>query len=266
MILDPVTNDNLRAQFNPPGSTLREAQMRMLEILLTVDAICRRHDIPYWLSSGTLIGAARHGGFVPWDDDVDIEMLLPDYLHFCDIAAKELPPHLKLQNSHTDPMFMLGFAKVRDTRQKIVSRDSRLDCNYSIHGFFIDIFPIVPSSSYLLHRISGKLAYWGMIAVNNRHGHTGGKFIRSVYDGFSGILQLINDAFQPVGAGSRLRHRFPSTFPKPRFYGDIFPLSEIEFEGHMLRAPGNIDRYLRRIYGDWTQLPDLNRLKAHTAL
>ena len=50
------------------------------------------------------------------------------------------------------------------------------------------------------------------------------------------------------------------------FYGDIFPLSEIEFEGHMLRAPGNIDRYLRRIYGDWTQLPDLNRLKAHTAL
>ena len=266
MTLDPATHEKLRARFNPPGSPLREAQMRMLDILLAVNDICRRHDIPYWLSSGTLIGAARHGGFIPWDDDVDLEMLLPDYLRFCTIAEKELPPHLKLQNSQTDSMFMLGFSKVRDTRRKIESLDNRLDGNYSIPGFFIDIFPMVPSSSFLLHRVSGKLAYWGMLAVNNRHNRLGGKLVRSAFNGLSKLLALINNIVQPITARSRLRHRYPSTFPLPRYREEIFPLGEIEFEGHLFMAPGNIDAYLGRLFGDWTRLPDLDRIKVHTIL
>ena len=68
-------------KFNPEGSLLRRQQMRMLDILLEVDKICKRHDIKYWLSSGTLIGALRHNGFIPWDDDLDIEMMRSDYLH-----------------------------------------------------------------------------------------------------------------------------------------------------------------------------------------
>ena len=79
MTLDPAIESSLRARFNPPGSALRQAQLKMLDILVEVDRICRRNNISYWLSSGTLIGAARHGGFIPWDDDIDIEMLLPDY-------------------------------------------------------------------------------------------------------------------------------------------------------------------------------------------
>ena len=65
-------------RFNPEGSVLRLHQMKMLRILEFVDRVCRKHGIRYWLSSGTLLGAVRHGGFIPWDDDMDIEMLLTE--------------------------------------------------------------------------------------------------------------------------------------------------------------------------------------------
>ena len=71
--------EELRSRFNPEGSLLRRQQNRMTEILIEVDRICKKHHIQYWLSSGTLLGAVRHKGFIPWDDDMDIEMLRTDY-------------------------------------------------------------------------------------------------------------------------------------------------------------------------------------------
>ena len=82
---------SLRERFNPEGSILRRQQLRMLELLDAVDCICKKHNIPYWLSSGTLIGAARHNGFIPWDDDLDIEILRSDYLRLIKILPQELP-------------------------------------------------------------------------------------------------------------------------------------------------------------------------------
>ena len=73
----------------------------MLRILKVVDHICRRHQIPYWLCSGTLLGAVRHGGFIPWDDDLDIAMLREDYERFLAVAGCELPPDMFLQTKET---------------------------------------------------------------------------------------------------------------------------------------------------------------------
>ena len=74
-------------RFNPEGSVLRLHQMKMLRILEFVDRVCRKHGIRYWLSSGTLLGAVRHGGFIPWDDDLDIEMLYRDYKRLMEVYA-----------------------------------------------------------------------------------------------------------------------------------------------------------------------------------
>lgn len=266
MTVSPETQASLRRRFNPDGSPLRRLQMTMLDILTEIDGICRRNGIDYWLSSGTLIGAARHGGFIPWDDDLDIEMLAGDYRRFCQIASRELPPHLVLQNSSTDPMFLLGLAKIRDIRTNIRSTSRGLEQHYRFNGVFIDILPIEPSTSLILHRISGKIAYWGALAVNSFQGHPGSNAVRAVNRGANAILRGLNRFIQPLAPGRRLRHVFPSTFPKPRMSDEIFPLTEIEFEGHKFMAPANTDAYLRRIYGDWTALPDLTRLAAHTVL
>lgn len=255
MILSPDQHALLRSRYNPDGSPMRALQMRLLDILLEVDDICRRHNIPYWLSSGTLLGAARHGGFIPWDDDVDIEMLAPDYRRFCSVAPRELPPHLRLHNSGNDPMFMLGFSKVRDTRFNPESSDAILDGNLAISGYFIDVFSLEPSSSLLLHRASGKLAYWGMLAVNRSHSRPWGKIVRALYDGLTGVLRLINRASGALSSGQRLRHSFPSTFYKARLVAECLPLSTITFEGHNFPAPHDTDAYLRRLYGDWKALP-----------
>ncbi len=264
MIIDSETQGALRARFNPEGSRLRINQLRMLDILIEVDAVCRRHNIDYWLSSGTLIGAARHDGFIPWDDDLDIEMLLPDYQRFCEIAPREFPPHLVLHNSSNDPIFLLGLCKVRDSRFPVISADDKLEQHYRFNGLFIDILPLEPSTSFLLHRISGKTAYWSALMVNKAYGSNLIKAAMYSHKAVTGCLRLLNRILQPLHPGSRLRHVFPSTFPKPRFIEDIFPLSEIQFEGHSFRCPAKVDSYLRKIYGNWTSIPDLNRIIPHT--
>ena len=84
------SNEELRARFNPEGSQLWKHQQRMVELLLAFDAICKRHHIRYWLIGGTLIGAARHQGFIPWDDDMDVQMLREDYLKMIEILPREV--------------------------------------------------------------------------------------------------------------------------------------------------------------------------------
>ena len=84
--------DNYRQQ------SLREAQLKMLHILEDIDRICKTHNILYWIEGGTLLGAMRHGGFIPWDDDLDVSMMRKDYAKFLSVASKELPSTMFLQS------------------------------------------------------------------------------------------------------------------------------------------------------------------------
>lgn len=88
------------------NTTMRQAQLAMVRMLRIFHLIATRHNIRYWLSFGTLIGAARHKGFVPWDHDVDIEMPLEDYVKFFTVGSKELPNDIFFQNSKTDRNFL----------------------------------------------------------------------------------------------------------------------------------------------------------------
>ena len=73
---------------------LRACQLKQLAILEEIDHICKKHKIDYWLDGGTLLGAVRHGGFIPWDDDIDIAMRQEDLERFIAVAPGELPTHL----------------------------------------------------------------------------------------------------------------------------------------------------------------------------
>lgn len=142
----------LKEKYNPEGSTLWQMQCRMLEMLDAIDAICQKHNIPYWLSGGSMLGAVRHQGFIPWDDDLDIEMLYPDFLKLMEILPKELPENLALQWHTTDENYFFQFAKVRDKNSELFERNG-YDKVWKEHGIFIDIFPL-ESVPLWIHKLS----------------------------------------------------------------------------------------------------------------
>lgn len=122
-------------------STLREVQLCGLEILKAVVGVCEKHKITYYLCYGTLLGAVRHQGFIPWDNDIDIEMPVEDYKRFLKIAPVELPQDLFLQTYFLDPGYNEMFAKVR--RKGTTSLPVAWKKYHINLGIGIDIFPLV---------------------------------------------------------------------------------------------------------------------------
>jgi lipopolysaccharide cholinephosphotransferase len=258
-MIDKALQQSLRERFNPDGSTLRTHQLRLLEMLRFIDRVCRKYSIPYWLSSGTLIGAVRHGGFIPWDDDVDIEMLAPDVKRFIEVMEVLDSKDYAVQTSETDPAYIYPFAKLRDLHTVIDEADG-LDRQWKYRGRFIDIFSMEPSSSRRVFRLGSKLVgteaklmtkYPDNVCVKVLH-HL---LQKCVYP----FLRQLNRS----GRCDVLRHTIPNYFPKPRHSADIFPLGEVEFEGYKFMVPGDCDAYLRRIYGDYMRVPPIDKIQIH---
>ena len=119
---------------------LRRLQLTQLEILKVIDKVCREHDIPYSLYAGTLLGAVRHQGFIPWDDDLDICMSRANYNRFLEVWEQVQPEGYLLQNKENAPDFTPSFSKIR-------KKNTTFQLTYETHkkyhmGIFVDVFPI----------------------------------------------------------------------------------------------------------------------------
>jgi lipopolysaccharide cholinephosphotransferase len=250
------------SHYNPEGSTLRIAQLRMLEILKVVDAICTKHEIEYTLCCGSLLGAVRHGGFIPWDDDIDINVTRDDLAKLRKILPRELPSHLVYQDYFTDPYYPTPIAKVRE-------RDSYMyegPCTDKLKekGIFIDIIPIeeVPNLAW-----KAKLDYW--------YGHC----LRGIHhyvDTKDTILSWIVLPFAwGLTALTRLTNKFRRIDQLAHVYGfqaygalqkkDYYPIKRISFEGFQACVPNNPDAVLTALFGDYMQLPPEDKRRVHSS-
>lgn len=246
---------------------LRALQLRELEILQAIDTLCRRHQIPYWLDSGTLLGAVRHGGFIPWDDDVDICMPLSDIPRFIEVAERELPDDLFLQTTTSDPTVRTPYPKVRCRRSLIVEPADDFTLPYQ-KGLYVDIFPVIDYpriSPKLIRRLARGFGRANSI-LHRQHYYSWRSVAELFYFGFKRCcyqsLWWLSERLCGKGeycgtiiacSGNGNMHR----------RDQLYPLSSILFEGHNFPCPANSDAYLRDLFGDYMQLPPEEQRVGH---
>ena len=259
-----MNSEELRARYNPEGSLLRRQQMRMLDILLEVDRICKKHDIPYWLSSGTLIGAMRHDGFIPWDDDLDIEMMRKDYLRLMEVLPSELPEWLVLQNDETDPNYFYFYAKIRDRRSRMLEPNG-YDRLWQEQGIYIDIFPMEKHPIWMQKLSEKTVGHMYKIWRTSTNDTKAIRQVRRIFDLNNKILFPCLRALFPLFTfrSTLITSAMGIPFHNPRYLDEIFPLTTHVFEGHQLPVPHDADAHLRHLFGDYMKLPDLNKLAPH---
>lgn len=263
-MIDPKLQAELRERFNPDGSLLRRHQLRMLEMLIYIDGICKENNIPYWLSSGTCLGAVRHEGFIPWDDDVDIEMLKSDYPRFKQMMEKDSNINIVFQTHDSDSEYFAPYGKIRDLNS-IIEEGNCHDRYYKYRGVYIDVFVIEPSVSRIIARVSGSMQNRLQYPLSKIQNRTLRKvatnsmylFLSKLVYPFLSLITCHRTESQ------RLRHIHGSGFVKPRYYEDLFPLTYISFEGCSLPVPRNYHHYLSAIYGDYMKIPEFSKIKIH---
>lgn len=117
---------------------IRPLQLRILEILLAVDKVCKEHNLRYYIMAGTMLGAVRHKGFIPWDDDLDIGMPRPDYDLLMSKSKEWLPSQYEAVCAENDTEYPLPFAKIQDAGTTLIER---MHLKY-LGGIYLDVFPL----------------------------------------------------------------------------------------------------------------------------
>lgn len=251
--------------YNGEGTILRRAQLRMLDILIEVDKICKRHHITYWLDGGTCLGAIRHKGFIPWDDDVDISVMRKDYKRLRKILKEELPDNMVFQDETTDKKFPSKLGKVRDRHSYFEEEEMKTPLKEQ--GIFIDIFLIERGHA----NVKAFVDFFYGRAFRRLRGHSGNRIeyiIALLMWPFACLLVSLARFFKFLLPSDLLIYGYGiSTLKKYQLHAsDFFPTKPILFEGREFMAPANPDAYLRRLYGDYMQIPPKDKRRVHARI
>lgn len=237
------------------NGTLRDIQLLYVELLRFVDNVCKKHEINYWLDGGTLLGAVRHGGFIPWDDDVDLTMLRKDYNKLLEVLPLEISKHHYFKENCGLTLLIEGqknyfsdFKSVYDVDDK----ESYLnDDNFSFLQIAwlkpyvkIDFFP----KDFLE---TEKISFFKKNYVSNKY-----KFNQKVKKGEYLFFKKLNEFNDKFGFVLNETPQFADSFdviplaPVRIFEtSKTFPLNKISFEGYEFNCPNDVDYYLSLIYG-----------------
>lgn len=263
---------------------LRRLQLVELSILEDVDRVCREHGIAYFLDSGTLLGALRHGGFIPWDDDIDIGMMRSDYNRFMSVAAEALGDKYVVSSCDLREDHAAMFAKVW-------LRDTKFSTNETVEagipqGIFVDIFPydtvcvdpakaskqvkrcrMWQSVSYLYHAKTIIVPHGGALGLCEKAGCRIAHAFAKLLFTHEGICANFDKWAQMCVGDSGLS---AMAFAYPIAQGfplDVLvPSKNVSFEGRMFPGPADAERYLEIMFGDWRELPPVEKRKNHAPL
>lgn len=259
---------------------LRKVQLAQLEITKEVRRVCDENDIKYFLDSGTLLGAIRHSGFIPWDDDMDIGMLRNDYEKFLEIAPAKLNDSYYLQTWDNDENYPLAFAKVRKKGTKYVEAIAQY--SGAANEIYVDVFPydVYLSDEKEAIKNINKICHYKKIILMQcnykpwiRHEKISIKVL--VFFKYLPYLLLGKFADKKRLKGKCQKNIFSANKDNnvkwyyiqggaqrkkikiPAECMDV--LETISFENEIFTCPSNSDKVLSLMYGDYMKLPPIDQ-------
>lgn len=261
----------------------RILQDNALEIMDSVFRICKKYNLNIMLGGGSALGAVRHKGFIPWDDDIDLNMPRKDFEKLKKIFQKELGDDYRLFAPNYNGKAIARFAKVEKRGTILETLE-----NTHAHGICIDIFPIenIPKNKFvffikglvsqIVMFITGQVEFW-----NNRNdliksvmsSRKDGKISYSIKSliGFLFSVVPLNKWYDLTDKVNQYRYTGIMGVPSGRkhYFGEIFeeevylPIREGEFEGRKVYLPNDVDKYLQNLFGDYMQIPPKSKREQH---
>lgn len=250
---------------------LRQLQMCQLDIALDIKKICEDNDISYFLIGGTLLGAVRHKGFIPWDDDMDIGLLRKDYERFIEICKSNLPDHLYLQTWDTDDGYAMPFAKIMLKGTKY--REETSGSSNAESMIFVDVFPYDNKPDnvfkgkilFYIQEVSKKLLQYKMkydMSKSSSH-KVYHKFLKMISKLFSVkfLKKCISDSQVICNRKeTRLLINYNGAYHDKEVMKNIGPKTDkMMFEGYEFSIPFEWDELLKNMYGNYMELPPVEK-------
>lgn len=249
---------------------IRPLQLRILDILLAVQEVCEKHNLRYYIIAGTLLGAVRHKGFIPWDDDLDIGMPRKDYEKLMANAKEWMPEQYEVVSYETDKTYPLQFAKIQDANTTLIER---MHLKY-LGGVYIDVFPLDGMTSnpimqtwQLMRYFYYKKVLYFIYRDPYRHGHGPSSWLpllcRKFYtlEGVQEKIKRVQKTYDYDAHEYVVNHFDGRKGIMPRrYYGKPTP---INFEGKQVLGVEDTNAYLTRQYGDYMTLPPVDKQRQH---
>lgn len=256
---------------------IRKFQLSQMDLIKETDKVCKKLGINYYLIGGTLLGAIRHGGFIPWDTDMDIAMKRSDYEKFAQYwmnneSDKFFYQSYKTEKNHVSPHAIL---KIKNTYIKYNKNTNRYKTKYN--GLFLDIFPldqppkdekkqkkqmkqikiikriIELKAAYTYGENTGKLKYLAKNTVSILLSPLTLNFLQKRLDA---IMQKYNGTNENFLVSMASHYSYQKQLMPSCIYGEP---TMVEYEGVALCAPAKVEEYLKRIFGDYMKLPPENK-------
>jgi len=243
-------------------------QLKMLEMVKDIDKLCKENNIEYYLFYGSALGAVRHKGFIPWDDDFDIAMTDDNYYSFLKACEEQLDKNkYYVQTSEKEEKYYLSFAKIRDiTTTLIEEKNADIDITY---GIYIDIFPLVGVPENKIKRSLLKINRAFMLSaninvINNKLLNLIFGIILKIFGKKRVIKYCTKQCFKYKckdynnwisicdGDGFEINEVRKEVMGKPKY---------VKFENMKLPIPEDHDTYLRKTYGDYMKIPSQEEIK-----
>lgn len=254
------------------NQSIRDVQRKILEVMSFIDKVCRQNDIMYYIMGGTALGAIRHGGFIPWDDDLDIFMTPLEYVRFKDAFEKIKNPGFVIQEWRTVDNY-LEYSKVRMNGTTLIEHNFA-KCKNMHHGIYVDIMILhkVPLNKLIQKKIYYQSKFVTLLGLSQRNWVPKTRTQNLALKALKILPKKIiaNWCYRNIYKYDNMSDKFmwcywitPASFEKGMFAPEFFqnPV-DIQFEDTKLLGSSHIKEYLFARYGDYMKMPPLKQRQA----